>query len=205
MTNIALMGKARSGKDSVAGRLCEAHGYARVAFADPLKEHALRVNPIIGTEERESWDVVYGENVCVTEAVTLRLADVVARLGWERAKDEYPEVRRFLQELGQGVRELDPGFWISVALRSIGKHLDAGTPVVVSDVRYPNEVDTLRAAGFRIVRIVRPADARTLTPAERAAAQHDSETALDGEVPDVLIYNGGSLAELIQRADALTE
>jgi hypothetical protein len=190
MTNIALMGKARSGKDSVAGRLCEAHGYARVAFADPLKAHALSVNPIVG-----SVDTWTGE--------AFRLSDAISEYGWERAKDEYPEVRRILQHIGQGVRELDPDFWISVALRSIGKHLDAGTPVVVSDVRYPNEVDTLRAAGFRIVRIVRPLKG-ALTIAEARAAMHDSETALDDESPDALIYNGGSLAELAQRADALT-
>jgi hypothetical protein len=74
------------------------------------------------------------------------------------------------------------------------------SPVVVSDVRYPNEAETLRAHGFRIIRIVRP-DAE---PLPGGASAHDSETALDDYVPDALIYNGGSLAELHSRADALT-
>lgn len=34
---IGLMGYAGSGKDTVAARLVDHHGYARVAFADPLK------------------------------------------------------------------------------------------------------------------------------------------------------------------------
>lgn len=184
MQNIALMGKARSGKDSVAGQLCEAHGFTRVAFADPLKEHALKVNPIISFGG--PW----------------RLADEVGRLGWEFAKDTHPEIRRILQHIGQGVRDLDPYFWVRIAVDKIS---EVTGPVVVTDVRYPNEVATLRAIGFRVVRVVRPSDARNLTPAEQAAAQHDSETALDREVPDALIYNGGSLAELMQRADALTK
>jgi hypothetical protein len=190
MTNIALMGKARSGKDTVAARLCEAHGYARVAFADPLKEHALRINPIVSTRFSGG------------DEFALRLARCVEIYGWERAKDEFPEVRRTLQEIGQGVREVDPYFWVRIAVNKISEVRP--DPVVVTDVRYPNEVATLRAIGFRIVRIVRPVIAANLTPAEREAAKHDSETALDGETPDVLIYNGGSLAELAQRADALT-
>lgn len=194
MVNIALMGKARSGKDTVAARLCEAHGYARVAFADPLKEHALRINPIVSTRFSGG------------DEFALRLARCVEIYGWERAKDEFPEVRRILQEIGQGVREVDPYFWVRIAVNKISEVRP--DPVVVTDVRYPNEVATLRAIGFRIVRIVRPAGSgfnpANLTVAERTAAEHSSETALDDETPDVLIHNGGSLAELAQRVDALT-
>ena len=46
--SVALMGRAGAGKDTVASILTEHRGYARVAFADPLKEMALAVDPIIG-------------------------------------------------------------------------------------------------------------------------------------------------------------
>jgi hypothetical protein len=180
MADIALIGRARSGKDTVAARLV-AQGYTRVAFADPLKAALLNMNPYVPTG--------YG--------VTVRLQSLVADAGWDYAKDNYPEVRRLLQHTGQTVREIDPRFWVRAAMSTINV---TWSPIVVSDVRYPNEADTLREHGFRIVRIVRP-DAG---PLPGGASAHDSETALDDYPVDALVWNGGSLAELHLRADALT-
>jgi hypothetical protein len=180
MADIALIGRARSGKDTVAARLV-AQGYTRVAFADPLKTALLDMNPYVPTG--------YG--------VTVRLQALIADVGWDYAKDNYPEVRRLLQHTGQTVRGMDPGFWVTAALDVIA---GIWSPVVVSDVRYPNEAEALRVRGFKIVRIVRPDTA----PLPGGASAHDSETALDRYPIDSLIYNVGSLADLARRADALT-
>lgn len=175
--NIALMGRARSGKDTVAARLVEKHGYTRVAFADPLKEMALEIDPVIPT--------AYGIHV--------RLAKLVADSGWEFAKG-YPEVRRILQHCGQTVRDRSSGFWVGLALRKVEA---ASGPVVVSDVRYPNEAEALRNRGFRLVRVIRPYMTQQLVNL------HPSETALDDYTPDALVANLGSLSELRIRADEL--
>jgi hypothetical protein len=180
MADIALIGRARSGKDTVAARLV-AQGYTRVAFADPLKAALLDMNPYVPTG--------YG--------VTVRLQALIADVGWDRAKEDYREVRRLLQHTGQAMRAQDPDVWARPAIKTINV---TWSPVVVSDVRYPNEAEALRTRGFRIVRIVRP-DA---DPLPGGASTHDSETALDDYPADALIYNGGSLAELHLRADALT-
>lgn len=42
MKVIAISGWKRSGKDTIAGQLIEAHGFKRVAFADPLKDSVAR-------------------------------------------------------------------------------------------------------------------------------------------------------------------
>jgi hypothetical protein len=102
-----------------------------------------------------------------------------------------------LQHTGQTIRELDPGFWVTAALDVIA---DIWSPVVVSDVRYPNEAEALRTRGFKIVRIVRPDTA----PLPGGASAHDSETALDNYPVDETLRNDESLAELRLRADALT-
>jgi hypothetical protein len=180
MADIALIGRARSGKDTVAARLV-AQGYTRVAFADPLKAALLDMNPYVPTG--------YG--------VTVRLQALIADVGWDRAKEDYREVRRLLQHTGQTIRELDPGFWVTAALDVIA---DIWSPVVVSDVRYPNEAEALRTRGFKIVRIVRPDAA----PLPGGASAHDSETALDNYPVDETLRNDESLAELRLRADALT-
>src|SRR5690606_2925967 len=76
----------------------------------------------------------------------LRLTQVVGNLGWERAKD-VPEVRRTLQRLGVAIRELDTGFWLHAAARTIEAALGGGRPVVVTDVRFPNEAEYIRRKG----------------------------------------------------------
>lgn len=180
MQDIALIGRARSGKDTVAARLVT-KGFTRVAFADPLKAAALNINPFVPTG--------YG--------VTVRLQSLIADVGWEYAKDNYPEVRRLLQHTGQTVRDIDRGFWVRAALDTIA---DIWSPVVVSDVRYPNEADALAQRGFLLVRITRPDAGRMVD----GASAHSSETALDGYPADVTITNDGSLADLYAQADLLT-
>lgn len=167
---VGLIGKKRVGKDTFAAVLVEEFGFARVAFADPLKEMALTIDPVI--------DVAYAPE---------RLTSMVERLGWEDAKDWHDDVRRFLQRLGDGVRQFDPEFWVRAGMTSArdirmgdawiagqGGELvgEVGKPVVITDVRYPNEADAIREAGGTLVRIVRPGvdDGDT----------HASETALDG-------------------------
>jgi hypothetical protein len=187
--NIALVGKARSGKDTIANHLVEWYGYTRVAFADPLKDMALRLNPWISMP-----------NPPYPDGATMRLADMVEHLGWDRAKDDFPEVRRILQECGQGVREIDPEFWIRAAMARIAK---CRTPVVVSDCRYSNESITLARADFTVVRVTRPGGADTVTPEELANRQHSSEVEQDRIVTDRGIVNGSSLPALLRKVDEL--
>ena len=44
---LGLAGYGGSGKDAVASYLVEHHQFTRVAFADPIKEMALRQNPTL--------------------------------------------------------------------------------------------------------------------------------------------------------------
>ncbi|MEU0245162.1 hypothetical protein ABZ192_12655 [Streptomyces sp. NPDC006235] len=199
MYNIGLIGKARSGKDSAAAHLVRKFAYTRLAFADPLKEYALNVNPWI---KYDCPGFFYGE--------TIRLADLIEHVGWERAKDEYPEVRRLLQSIGQAQREADADYWVNVMRRSLNSAERWNMPVVVSDVRYLNEAEMLRARGFRLVRISRPSMVIPLTGTGKIsaryltepAAKHDSETELDDFAADLDIINGGSLEALYALIEA---
>ncbi len=182
---IGLVGKAGAGKDTFAEILADAYGFVRVAFADRLRETALVVNPI----------VVPGDGTGLFP--DKRLAEVVAEVGWDIAKREIPEVRRFLQHLGQGLRNtVDPDIWVNLAMEEVDGLAPA--PVVVTDVRYVNEVQAIRDRRGVVVRIVR--DGAGL---DGAAATHNSETELDGLAPDVLIENNGELRHLAEQVFAL--
>lgn len=183
MRDIALIGRARSGKDAIGARLVSRYGYTRLAFADPLKEMALSIDPVI------PYDIpgFGGLN-------HVRLSTLVEHVGWERAKEEYPEVRRILQHLGQAVRERDSDYWIRLLAQRV--YPETG-PIVVTDVRYPNEADALRSFGFRLVRVIRP------SLGGQDPNEHVSETALQGYPVPLTIINSGTLEELHAHADSI--
>lgn len=175
---IGLIGRARAGKDTFADHLVLAHGFTKASFAAPLKAAALRLDPIIYAS--------------YTGRLT-RLSQVVAVIGWERAKDDYPEVRAILQRLGtDAIRKIDDGFWVRQAVAG----LDPDTPTVFTDVRFPNEADMLRSRGGVLVRIVRPG-------VEVAGSAHVSETALDLYPVNLTVSNDGTHGDLIAKARAL--
>lgn len=174
---IGLVGKKRSGKDTFA----QFTGFQKVALADPLREAALGLDPIV------VGDVTNG----------LRLSDLVNEIGWEEAKDRYPEVRRTLQRLGtESIRALDPTFWTRIATQRIIETRDAGMPVVVTDVRYPNEVDMIRALGGTVIRVVGRG---------QGGDAHPSETALDEVEVDIELDNSGSLIQLQMSAEFIVD
>lgn len=127
---IGLCGARGVGKDTFAKML----GYRRIAFADPLRELALACDPLIG----EQCD-------------TGHLSDTVSLLGWDTAKRD-PDVRRFLQDLGLGVREvLGANTWVEAAFRQY----DPAVPTVITDVRFENEIWRIRDHGGILVRLDR--------------------------------------------------
>jgi hypothetical protein len=122
-------------------------------------------------------------------------------MSFEDAKREYPEVRRSLQRIGQGVRQIDPRYWVRIALADVEDINRAGVPAVITDVRYQNEAEALRHRGFVLVRITRPADPKGYTRAETELMLHKSETDLDGFAANATIPNTGTIEAL---HDALT-
>lgn len=92
--------------------------------------------------------------------------------GWEVVKDTFPEVRRILQRLGDEAGRQVHGeeTWILNLLRRVAAENEAGRPVVVPDVRYPNEAEWLANAGFLVVRVDRPGFS-TPVPGEHASEQ----------------------------------
>lgn len=174
---IGLLGRARAGKDTAAARLVEAHGFRRYAFADALKRVALVADPIV-----VPVDTVWGSR---------RLSDVVREVGWEGAKG-HREVRRTLQQLGIGIREIDPGFWVRAVLDQVAAE---PAPVVITDVRFPNEAAAIRDRGGVLARVIRPG--------QDESDQHISETALSNWPVDVELINDSDVNALYAHVDAM--
>lgn len=173
---IGLIGAKRSGKDTVAARLTEAHDFERAAFADALKETMYDLNPLIADGG-------------------LRLADYVDSIGWEAAKSK-PEVRRLLQAHGVAIRtHVGEYVWTDVIHDRLTEARMRGTRLVITDVRFPNEVGLVESFGGIIARVERPGLTRD------AADAHISERALDGYTPHLVIVNDSTIEALYRAVD----
>ena len=82
--------------------------------------------------------------------------------------------------------------WTKLVEHKLGK-LDRLAPVVVTDVRFPNEADWLRGLGGTVVEVFRPDE---LSPDLLGSnAKHDSET-MGWIHPDAVLRNDGTVEEL---------
>lgn len=190
---IGLSGRKRSGKDSFAAHLVAEHGYTRLAFADALRDAALALDPFVSFGvESNGYEYGYnGEWYPSHEPYATRLSEYVSTGGWDEAK-ELPEVRRTLQRFGVGIREVMPDFWLRVVA---DRSTQIPGPVVVTDVRFPNEAEWVEAAGGDLVRIERPGIDTSDT--------HESETALDDRPATFTVVNDADLARLYAEADRI--
>jgi hypothetical protein len=94
------------------------------------------------------------------------------------------------QRVGMAMREhVDANVWVQAAFASV----EPGDNVLVTDVRFPNELAEIQQVWHGIVIRL---EGRAPRAEERRDPNHPSETALDGAKFDVVIQNTGTLEEL---------
>lgn len=167
---IGISGKLRSGKSTLTSYLAE-YGFEELLFAGGLKDM-----------------------IC-----TLLGVDRTTLESQEFKETEIPWVgttpRKLMQTLGtEWGRTINPNLWVNHTLNQ-ARHFPK---VVISDVRFPNELQALHDINAITVRIVRDID--------RSGEEHThpSETALDhvdNRLFDVVIDNNGSLDDLRKAAE----
>jgi hypothetical protein len=176
MQLIGFSGYGGAGKDSAAKPLID-EGWERISFADPMREMALAINPIVGVEP-----------ISATGARVIRYADAIEEVGYNDAKFKYPEFRAFLQKLGTegGRGVLGENIWVNTA----ADRMEEDGRYVITDVRFDNERDKIHSLGGRVIRIDRPG----VGP----AGDHDSEKipSLIHSRGDYALLNDGSLEDL---------
>lgn len=168
---IGLSGAARAGKDSLAGFIISASAhwgkgqFIKYGFADPIKEVG---RTLFGWDERHANG---------------SLKEVIDPF-WGFSP------RTFYQLLGtQFAREmLRDDFWIRMA----EKLTQTQENIIISDVRFPNEVDFILKNGGTWIRVIRP-DQQLI-----GATGHVSENAISEELfqKAKVVYNSGSMDHL---------
>jgi len=200
MQVIGLCGYAGSGKDTAAQALVDI-GWQRVSFADPIREIALAIDPIVyvGQGWLSKWTSWYVKVLpnwirrrIWVEPFVLHLRAFVCYHGWDEAK-KHREVRNLLQRIGTEVgREMiDENIWVCMASNKIKEAaIECRIPgIVITDLRFPNELEELRVwARSKLVRISRPG----IGPVN----DHQSDRLLESFEVDHELVNDGDVAKL---------
>lgn len=181
MRILGVAGRKRSGKDTLAALMSE-FGYQRVALADKVREYLYILNPIIFE----------------LDGKRMYLRDLVDAFGWDFVKDRYPEARRLMQFMGTelGRNTWGEDYWTQ---KAEGVITERGLErVVITDIRFQDEISWVHGHKGIVVRIDRPA-----TVVEDS---HVSETGVDSLTDiDIIIDNSGDLAGLETQARHLNK
>jgi hypothetical protein len=207
-TVVGFVGFIGSGKDTAADYLVNYHGFRRDSFANTLKD---AVAAIFG------WDRVLLEGRTAEAREWREEIDT-----WWANRLNIPHLtpRWILQHWGTEVcREaFHDDIWIASLENKIRKTRDN---IVISDVRFPNEIKAIRNAGGQVVRIKRGDDPEWYQDAVNVNAGpsnmqwatskwklerlkiHASETAWVGLPIDATVTNSGSIDDLYQEIESL--
>ena len=125
---IGLCGYAKVGKDTAAQNM---NGFTRFAFADPLKHDIYEMIVCSGLMKKDGTDI-----------------DLV---------QDKEQLRPLLVEWGRTARSFDLNFWIDRTMKLVRAHLRAypDSNVVITDVRYINEIKAILDLGGQVVGIKR--------------------------------------------------
>lgn len=129
---IALIGAPGAGKDTIAKRLVEQHGFTRFAFADKVRQLAY--------ETLSDSEQLYIDN-----------------LGWDVAKRRSDFYRAHLERVGDGARKVfGEEFWIKQIFEEIKTATINDADIVITDLRKENERNFVRNFDGIIWHVHRP-------------------------------------------------
>lgn len=167
---IGLTGYKGSGKNTAAECL---NDFRQVSFAHPLREVC---KTVFGLTDEEMSDRVLKEKPL--------------------SRWPYQSPRRILQTVGTDMfRKMYPGTWIEHFRRNAESFQGN---LVVTDVRFADECDTIKEMGGYIIRIVRPGQ-------QLDSDSHESERAIDSLQIDHSVINSGTTDELSVAINELVE
>ena len=201
---IGLSGLIGSGKNTAADYLKRSHGFTQLAFADALKD-------TVGNIFRWPRQLLEGdtdESRIFRETIDEWWS---RRLGIKNFTPRYA-----LQHIGTDVfrQHFSDSIWILSVESKIADLQEHGYSVVVTDVRFPNEMSALRSLGARsllISPVQKPAwydvargfPTYNLTQGMRELYPqvHESEYAWVQEQFDAEIVNSGTINDLYDRVE----
>ena len=187
---IGICGLIGSGKDTVAERLVNEHGYKRDSFAKSLKD---------AVASMFNWDRDMLEGRGESSRHWREQPDKF----WSERFGREVSPRTILQQFGTEVMrgQMYDGIWVDSC---IGRY--KGENTVISDTRFPNEIKRIKECGGVILLVKRFKDPDWFTSYVEGNIEpkgiHSSEYMWAKSEFDYVIENNGSLEELNEKVDS---
>lgn len=198
---IGVCGLIGAGKDTVADYLVNVHEFRRDSFAATLKD---AVSAVFGWDR----DMLEGRTKSSRE--------------WREQVDPWWSQRLGIPDLTPrwilqrwGTETLRHGFhddvWIASLENKLRNSLD---DVVISDCRFPNEIESIRRSGGLVVRVIRGQDPEWFVSAQQHLRHgldlpkempHSSEWSWAATEFDHVIDNNGSMDDLYRTINDLVQ
>lgn len=167
---IGLVGYARAGKNTAADGL---KSYHQVSFAKALKEEVAEI-----MNEKGGFGL---------------------RIDFKKDEEAKIKYRPLLVAWGEARRQAYENYWIDRLFKQIGHDL-YHCNYVVTDCRYRNEVQAIKAVGGKIIYIERPG----YEAANDVEAQSIKEI-LDCDIIDHIMINDGTVEELKEKMNMFNQ
>ena len=182
---VGITGKKFNGKDTLGNHLVSKYGYIRIAFADPLKE-------VLKTVFNFNDAQLYGESKETIDEY------------WKvtpRTVMQYVGTDMFRNQMGKIIPNIGTNIWIEVIKRKILDiwKTNPTQKIVLTDLRFPNEINLIKELGGIIIRVKRNIDKSE----DEFVVIHESETYIDMFDVDYDFENNQSKDMLYEKFDKI--
>ena len=174
---IGLVGYIGSGKGTVGDILVRNHGYTKFAFADALKDATSTI-------------FMWPRGLLEGDSNASRAFRERVDPWWSNKLGYEVTPRLILQKMG--TEACRHGIADNIWIAALEKRIQGYDDVVISDCRFPNEIDFIRSAGGVIIRVKRGEDPSH----EEISKMHISETAWNKQPVDYTLVNDSTLENL---------
>lgn len=171
---IGILGKKRSGKDTIADYLVARYNFTKLKFADPLKDVC---KILFGfTDEQLNGDLK--EEIDKFWKISPRYAM------------QYLGTDLFRNQITPLLPNISNDFWIKIMELKL---LNTTGPIVIADIRFQNEIDLIHKHKGIIIKI------NSINTDD--TDQHESEININNLLGDFTVYNDIILVNLYKQID----
>lgn len=178
---VGISGKIGSGKSTIAEQF-KNFGFYLDSFANSVKD----VSSIIFGFDRNKLEGISKEDRIWRETPDERYSNLLG-------KNFSPRDSLILIGTTLGRNQIHQDIWIESVFN---RHLP-NKNLLITDVRFPNEYESIKKRGGILIRINRQNETNLTN------SNHESECALDNYKFDYIINNDGTLEELIEKTNIL--